>query len=371
MTKASVEQEMRAYLQRIATGPELSKDLTEEETCRAVSAILDGVADEVQSAIFLIALRMKRETNAENRGGLRALLDHSIQVTSSINDVVHIADPFDGFTRGLPAAPFLPSVLAACGVATLSSGAESVGPKYGATHRQVLRAIGINVELSPASAARQLEAPRCGWAYVDQRYTCPGLHALVELRTRIVKRPMLTTLEVLLAPVLGQDATHLVTGYVHKSYPPVYSMLARQAGYASAAIVRGVEGGVIASLNQTSRLVRFCNPGDDEAVRLDPFEIGLESASRAVPLPDHLPSVDLNDGIGLRVDAGAVALAAAAAGQNALRGQPGPMYDSLVYGGAVILWHLGHVSTLQEGAAAARKTLDSGEALRRLEAAQQ
>ena len=371
MTKASVGHEMRAYLQRIATGPELSKDLTEEETRRAVSAILSGTVDEVQTAVFLIAMRMKRETNAENRGGLRALLDHSNQVTASVNDVVHVADPFDGFTRGLPAAPFLPPVLAACGSPAVSSGAESVGPKYGATHRQVLRAAGFKVDLSPESAARQIEDPLCGWAYVDQRHTCPALHELVELRTKIVKRPLLTTLEVLLAPVLGKNATHLVTGYVHKPYPPVYSMLARQAGYTSAAIIRGVEGGVIASLNQASRLVRFCNAGEDEALRLDPSEIDLESPSRAVPLPNDLPGAEANgEDTGPRFDARASALAAAGAGREALHGRPGPMYDSLVYGGAVILCHLGQVSSLQEGAAASRQALEGGEALRRLDAAQ-
>ena len=56
---------MRACLQKIATGPELSKNLSEEESQTAMSLVLDDAADEVQAAIFLIALRMKRETDAE------------------------------------------------------------------------------------------------------------------------------------------------------------------------------------------------------------------------------------------------------------------------------------------------------------------
>jgi len=115
MKISSVDLEMRSYLQRIATGPELSKDLSEEEAYRAMTHILAGSADEVQSAIFLIALRMKRETDAENCGALRALLDSTVQVRSGVADILHIADPFDGFVRGLPAAPFLPAVLAAVG----------------------------------------------------------------------------------------------------------------------------------------------------------------------------------------------------------------------------------------------------------------
>ena len=63
MKFSPVDLEMRSYLQRIATGPELSKDLSEEETYHAMTHILAGSADEVQSAIFLIALRMKRETD--------------------------------------------------------------------------------------------------------------------------------------------------------------------------------------------------------------------------------------------------------------------------------------------------------------------
>ena len=112
MKISSVDLEMRSYLQRIATGPELSKDLSEEETYHAMTHILAGSADEVQSAIFLIALRMKRETDAENCGALRALLDSTVQVRSDVADILHVTDPFDGFVRGLPAAPFLPAVLA-------------------------------------------------------------------------------------------------------------------------------------------------------------------------------------------------------------------------------------------------------------------
>ena len=71
---------MRQYIQRIATGPELSKDLSREEAKEAAQHILSGAADPVQAAIFLIALRMKRETMDENRGVLDALLDDTNQI---------------------------------------------------------------------------------------------------------------------------------------------------------------------------------------------------------------------------------------------------------------------------------------------------
>ncbi|HSJ97106.1 MAG TPA: anthranilate phosphoribosyltransferase, partial [Myxococcota bacterium] len=107
---------MHSILKRIATGPELSKDISREEACAGMRAILDRRVDPVQAGIFLIALRMKRETDDENRGMLDAIREATLRATAAVDDVVDIADPYDGFVRTLPAAPFLPALLAACGI---------------------------------------------------------------------------------------------------------------------------------------------------------------------------------------------------------------------------------------------------------------
>ena len=129
---------MRSVIQRIATGPEMSKDISRDEARVAMRAILEGQVDPVQAGIFLIALRMKRETDEENIGVLEALRDAGETVTAGVDVLIDIADPYDGFTRTLPASPFLPAVLAACGVPAVCHGVERVGPKFGLTHRQVL-----------------------------------------------------------------------------------------------------------------------------------------------------------------------------------------------------------------------------------------
>jgi anthranilate phosphoribosyltransferase len=49
---------MRSIIQRIATGPDMSKDISLEEARAGMKAILEDDIDPVQSAIFLIALRM-------------------------------------------------------------------------------------------------------------------------------------------------------------------------------------------------------------------------------------------------------------------------------------------------------------------------
>ena len=220
---------MRSIIKRIATGPELSKDISREEARLGMRFVLDGAVDPVQAGVFLIALRMKRETDEENEGILEALLEVTERVTAPVDSVADLADPYDGFTRTLPASPFLPAVLAACGVPAVSHGVETMGPKYGVTHRQVLAAAGVPVDLGPAQGAEQLGDPAVGWAYVDQKGFCPKLHDLSGLRTLIVKRPAITTCEAILGPIRGRIGTHLVTGYVHKPYPRIYALLARHA----------------------------------------------------------------------------------------------------------------------------------------------
>ncbi|HLE66176.1 MAG TPA: hypothetical protein VI730_03430 [Burkholderiales bacterium] len=358
---------MRSILKRIATGPELSKDISREEACAGMRCVLEGQVDAVQAGIFLIALRMKRESDDENRGVLEAILEATRSATAPVDEVVDIGDPYDGFIRTLPASPFLPPVLAACGIAAVSHGVERMGPKYGVTHRQVLRAAGLPVDLGPEDAAARVGDPGIGWAYIDQKAFCPKLYDLAALRTLIVKRPAITTAEVLAGPVRGRVKTHLVTGYVHKPYPRIYALLARHAGFDSALIVRGVEGGVIPSLTHTGKAFHYHGRGEETSTDFTPAGLGIDQSVRAPRIPGAVAADANDEGHGAApLDAAAVARAAGEAGMAALAGQPGATRDSLVYGAALCLWHLERHGSLKSAADAARAALDSGKALEHL-----
>lgn len=364
-------QALRAMIQRIATGPEQSQDLDQDEAREAMRCILAGEADPVQAGVYLIALRMKRETPAENRGSLDAIRAVTGRAVAAVDELIDIADPYDGFARSLPVTPFLPAVLAGCGLPALSQGVRSMGPKFGLTHHRVLRAAGKRVDSSVEAAAAQLAD--AGWAYLDQSQSCPALHALAALRTLIVKRPLLTTLEGLASPVQARRRTHLMTGFVHRAYPPIYSMLARHAGFASCLLVRGVEGGVVPSLRQPGRAVRYDGDGVDHDVALEPGALGIEQTLRAVARPEDPGEQAGADGAvtpdaGLAAEDDAAARAAADAGLAALHGAAGAPRDSLVYAGALALWHTGRAPTLVAGARQVREVLDSGAALARFEA---
>jgi anthranilate phosphoribosyltransferase len=355
---------MRSIIQRIATGPELSKDISREEALAGMRAILDGRIDPIQTGIFFIALRMKRETDDEVLGVLDAVRETTATAVAPVDEVVDIADPYDGYNRCLPAAPFVAPLLAELGVAAISHGLDQVGPKFGVTHRHILAAAGVPVDLPPEQAAARLGNATLGWSYVDQARFNSKLHDLVHARRQMVKRQVITTVEVAAKPVVGRKKTHFVTGFVHKPYPPIYAMMARAAGFDSALIIRGVEGGVIPSLRQSGKFFRYWEGGELDEHTVDPASIGIQQALRSVPLPGTAGAGE--DEIAVALDMPATAKAAAEAGMAALAGRKGPSYDSLLLSASLVLYHLGRVASLAEAAEAVRAALDSGRAAGRV-----
>ncbi len=353
---------MRSAIGRVATGPEYSKDLSFEEARTVMHYILRDVADPIQAGVYLIALRMKRETDDENGGSLQAILDQTDRVIADVDTVVDIAEPYDGYMRGAPVTAFLPALLAACGLPTVSHGLEDVGPKFGVTQRKVLRDAGIDVDLTCAQAVERINNNDIGWGYVDQANFCKSLHDLVPLRKRIIKRPVLTTVEVLAKPICGKKSTHLMTGYVHKPYPPVYERLAKLAGFDSAVLVRGVEGGVTPALNKPAKyFVYHGEQGELMEVDVSPSDLGIEQAKRCVPVPQHVTQTDAN-GEDI-VDVDALSKASAQAGLEALDGKDGPAKDCLTYSAAIMLQHLGKAKSLKEGAKVVSDVIASGKAM--------
>lgn len=360
---------MHSAIQRVATGPELSKSISYEESQAVMHAILNGTADPVQAGVFLIGLRMKRETDDELKGVLDALRQHTKTLRSTLPEVVVVSEPYNGFNRTVQGSLFSLPVLAACGVPAYSHGVELVGPKFGITHHNILKALGANPLHTVEQTADQLADERIGWGYIDQKMFAPKLEALNFLRNKIVKRPVLSTAEVLLSPIKGESKTHLVTGYVHKPYRETYAMLARYVGFDSLLLVRGTEGGVIPSFRADAHVVRYTNNSDDEEHDLPLQPIGLARDYRALDIPESIPQPDQNTpNIGMKWNIEALAELCAEHGRAALANEPGPVHDAAVLGAAMTLWHIGQSPDLDSAVAQARTAIESGEALARFNA---
>ena len=358
------EKTMTSIIQRVATGPQMSKSISYDEARAGMRLVLEELADPIQSAVFLIGLRVKRETDDENKGVLQGIRDNTKTVVADVDELVDIADPYNGYGRSLPSSPFLPVLLAEAGAPAVSHGIETVGPKFGVTHNQVLQAAGVSVELTGEEAGKQISNPEIGWAYVDQSSFCPSLSGLADFRKRIVKRAAISTAEVLTGPVRGRKKTHLLTGYVHNEYPPIYTMLARHSGFDSALLLRGTEGGVTPSLRKRGEFVRYWEQGEDTVVEADPAEIGIEQVNRLVPIPPALlPKKDRE--FGPDENNAEIAKLAAKEGLAALEGKNSPTSDALLYSASLTLWHLGRYDSVPDAAFVVRKILSSGTTVER------
>lgn len=332
-------------IKKVATGPHLSKDLTLDEARDAMTEILSGEADEVQAAIFFIALRMKTETNDENLAILQALQAQTQQQQANVEHLINLSDPFNGFNRHCPIMAFLPAVLAAAGLPALSQGVKEMGPKFGVTHSQVLAHAGVNVDLSISEATARINDDNTAWSFLDQAQATPNLYALMDLRTRIIKRPSLATLEKMIMPIKARK-NHLQIGFVHKAYPPVLAWLSHQAGFDTSLIVRGIEGGILPTLREPANCFRAL-ADDMQDCRFDPAEFDIEQATRG-QLPQQSEEVTAVETVELAM--------------QALNGQTGTAFDSLVYGAAMALWHTGLQSTQQAAAEHVRDVIKSGKA---------
>jgi anthranilate phosphoribosyltransferase len=105
------EKTMTAIIKRVATVPELSKSISYEEARAGMLLVLDDLADPVQAAVVLIGLRAKLENEDENKGVLQAILDRTKIIEAGVDELVDIADPYNGYARSLQSSPFLAALL--------------------------------------------------------------------------------------------------------------------------------------------------------------------------------------------------------------------------------------------------------------------
>ena len=258
MPQTDPETRMKGYLQKIAAGPRLSKDLTEDEAEDALALILDDRVSKVRAGVFLIAARMKLETLPENIGYWKALQNRVSPVTVDFDQLLQIADPFDGFQRtpyfGFYAVP----VIAQLGLPVYGHSALPLPPKFGITFEQIVQKHYKVTEGKQRLAL--LEKYRFG--YLSTAETLPQLEALRSLRTEIVKRPMLATLEKILMPVKARKNI-LATTYFHRGYEIALTEIAKLSQFDKAIIGNGMEGTTLFGIHKEAKV--FIQEGSSDA----------------------------------------------------------------------------------------------------------
>lgn len=272
------------------------KDLSETQVNDVMDTLYTNENNELNAA-YLEGLRLKRETLLENTTATLAMQKRSQHQNTSVNTLIDIADPYDGFSRNWVLSPFAAPVLAEIGLPTLLHGVNEVGPKYGLNVTKLISEANKSETLSLNDARQQIEKPDIGWAFINQNAFSPVSAALVGLRQAMVKRPILATIEKLMLPLRAKN-TLLVTGYTHPPYRDMLIQLLKHLPYIpSALVLRGMEGATLLPLDRKAPY--SLHPSDQtEKQFIRPKDLGIDE--HTLPTIDA-PSAKENLEVGLSI----------------------------------------------------------------------
>ena len=332
-----------------------------EEVRGALGAMLEGEVRPSLMAAFLIGQRMNIEDEEEIRAHLDAVLPSEEVSALQVEALTHFGQPFDGAARFFRPTLFVAAVRAALGRATVLHGVAEMPPKRGVTEEGVLAALGARVDLSLATAARCIEDPAVGFAYVSQREYAPRAYALRYLRAHIAKRPPWATTEKAQQLFAGATWNGMIAGFYHVGYEDKLLGLMQARGLDAGLVIKGEEGSSHYGLrlgkpsdarrkaiNYVQGFRRVGGALTTVACDVDPEEYGFYYEQS--PRPAEVS-----------------ARAFAAMGLAALKGEQGPVYDRIVLNVGLTDYYLGLSASAEEGLAEAREAVDSGRALAHLE----
>jgi anthranilate phosphoribosyltransferase len=323
-------------------------DLAPAEIALAAGALLSREVDETSKADFLTALRAKGETAAEIAGFAQALLAHAVDpeidparapgplldVCGTGGDQLHL---FNVSTTAM----FL---LAAGGAAVVKHGNRAITSQSGGA--DVLEALGVRIDLSPAQMREGVYRHGLGFLFAPAYH--PAFQAIGPVRKRLAAEGIPTIFN-LLGPLLNparptRQLIGLFSRDLLEKYAAAVALLPREKVW----VVHG-DGMDELSTAGPSDIREIKTGSPVRSATINPGELGFAPASVGeLRGGDRARNAEILTGI--------------------LSGEiGGPMRDVVVLNAAAAFVVCGE-SSLPQACARARELIDSGAALRKLEA---
>lgn len=231
----SGEHPFASYIRILGKGPNLSRDLTEEEAYAATRMLLAGQAEPVQIGAFLCLLRVKTESPAEIAGIVRAARETMLRPGGSASADLDWPT-YAGKSRRLPWFLVAARLLARNGIRVLLHGNTEHAPDR--LHvAALLDMLAIPRTTNIVEAAAHVH--QHGIAYLPLDRAQPQLSALLELRSVLGVRSPLNTALRQLNPL---GAPYQIIGVAHPAYRELHRAAAALLGQPHAAVFKG-EGG--------------------------------------------------------------------------------------------------------------------------------
>jgi anthranilate phosphoribosyltransferase len=251
-------------------------DLTAEEAQSAMGIIMRGQATPAQIGGYLVALRMKGETVEEITGSARAMRAHASPVPLAINGepLLDTAGTGGDGSHSFNISTAAAFVIAGAGRKVAKHGNRAASSRCGSA--DVLAALGVDLDLSPAQVAECIEAVGIGFLFAPKFH--PAMKHAIGPRRELGQRTIFNLLGPLTNPA---GATHQLIGVYDPRLTERMARVLGELGGRAAYVVNG-HGGLDELTTSGPNSVSHLRGGEVTSFKLDARQYGLRSASREV-----------------------------------------------------------------------------------------
>ncbi len=247
------------------------KSLCFEDARAAMEAVMDGSVSAVKLAAWLVALNIKGESAEEIAGCAAAMMERAVKVESTrsgLTDLVGTGgDGMNTFNISTAAA----FVAAGAGLPVAKHGNVAASSKSGSA--DVLRALGVDLDLGPEEMAAALDA--VGIAFLFAKRLHPAMRHAAPVRSELGVRTIFN----ILGPLCNPAGTRrMLIGACSERLLGIMLDAAKTLGKERVMVVRGEDG--IDELTVTTRTrIREFREGETLEYELEPLKHGIPRAS--------------------------------------------------------------------------------------------
>src|SRR5687767_525852 len=327
------------------------KNLSRIEAAAAMEAIMSGAATNAQIAAFLTALRMKGETVEGLIGFAQVMRQKAVRMRVQdevagmtgtdremlIDTCVTGGDANDTFNVSTATA----FVVAGSGLKVAKHGNRSVSSLCGSA--DVVETLGINLDLTPQKVARCIDEVGIGFLYAPLLHT--AMKHVMPVRREMAIRTVFNMLGPLTNPA---SANAQIIGVYSASLTEPLARVLAELGTVRAFVVHGADN-----------LDEISNTGES---RVSEVREGIVRSYTVRPEDFGLARTTIGELMGGDREENARIIRAI------LDGEAGPKRDIVLMNSAAALVAGGKARDLKEGVGLAAHAIDSGAALRKLEA---
>lgn len=316
------------------------EDLTYEEALQVMNEIMNGEATDVQKSAYLTALSMKGETVDEITGSAVGMRSHALQVEHDM-DVFEIVGTGGDKSNSFNISTTASLVIAAAGVPVAKHGNRAASSKSGAA--DCLEALGVQIVLEPEKSSELLKEIGITFLHA-QKY-----HAAMKYVGPIRKELGIRTVFNILGPLTNPaNANMQVMGvYSEALLEPMAHVLSKM-GVKRGMVVFGQDVLDEISMSAPTSVCEFEN-NEFKTYTIEPEQFGFTRCEKAA-LVGGTPQEN------------------AEITKSILEGRKGPQRDAVVMNAGAGIYVAGKADSLEAGIRLAEEMIDSGAALRKLEA---